>query len=191
MSLRTITLIATLALSALSGCGDDGDSAKPAANGSAAAGAAADGKVGSSDPEAVIDTLNSAEWKAACVDIASAGNNRELAEGPCVLAGIVSSALGISCMDTYELCTESEPDVDCEQKPASCTATLREADACNVALLRHLAEETKDLSCASSLNALTGIDQTYVPEECKVVMAKCPEFQSSGSPSGGSDFSDF
>lgn len=191
MSLRTITLTATLALATLIGCGDDGDSGTPAESGGAPVGAAADGKVGSSDPDTVIDTLNSAEWKAACVDIASAGNNRELAKGPCVLAGILSSALGLSCMDTYELCTESEPDVDCDQKPASCAATLREADACNVAQLRFLADQTKDLDCSSSLDALTGIDQSYVPEECKVVMAKCPGFQSSGSPSDGSDFSDF
>jgi hypothetical protein len=188
MNLRKWSVRAGLITSCLVACGGDD---KPSSHGDGRdkpRGAAADGKVGNSDPDLSVAELNDAEWKAACLDIGTAGSSRELAHGPCILSGLLSSVVGLDCMDTYELCLDQPEDTSCDEKPADCTATLRELDACSVSQLVWLAEQTRDLDCSSSFSAILGIAQDHRTPECDAIEATCPSFKTAASQDDGSDF---
>jgi hypothetical protein len=152
-------------------------------------GAAADGKVGNSDPEALVSSLNDAEWKAACIDIAESTNTRELVHGPCIMGALLGSFLGISCQETYELCSEGAPDTDCDSKPTDCEITLRQADECNTSRMLYLAEKSKGLTCSSSPNAILTLGDGYDTPECLALTEKCPSITEMDEDVG--DFSDF
>jgi hypothetical protein len=162
-------------------CGDDGKSPE-GGDADKPRGAATDGKVGNSDPDTSVADLNEPEWTAACLDLGSTLNERDLAHGLCIISGVMAKFLSLDCMSTYEMClTEPPDDTQCDSKPDNCTATLRELDACNVSQLLWLAEQTKDIDCSSSFNALTGIDQNHTTPECEVLKAKCPAFETAAS----------
>lgn len=184
MSLRTWSVQAGLMLMLAACGGDEGKSPEKGENDDQQKplGAAADGKVGDSDPDLSVADLNQAEWKAACLDIGNAGGARELVHGPCIMVGILSSFIGVDCMETYNLCLDQPEDTQCDEKPTDCTATLRELDACSVSQLVWLAEETKDLDCSSSLSAVIGIQQDHTTPECDAIEAKCPSFRTAASP---------
>lgn len=189
MSLRTWSVRVGLVL-LLASCGGDD---KPASNGDGddtgkPRGAAADGKVGNSDPDLSVADLNAAEWKAACLDIGSAGHSRELAHGPCIMVGLLSGVVGIDCMETYELCLDQPEDTQCDEKPADCTATLRQLDDCSVSQLVWLAEQTRDLDCSSSLSAILSLQQEHRTPECDAIEATCPSFKTAASQDDDFDF---
>lgn len=162
-----------LVLLQLSACGDD--DRKKQETEPAQLGAAADGKIGDSDPEAVIDSLNSAEWKAACVDMAQAADARNLKHGSCIMGAILGKLLGQSCQELYDLCAKSEGDIDCDRKPTQCPVTLREADECITSNLVWLSDQAKGLTCDSSVNDLIKLDQNFMSPECTKVQTSCPD----------------
>ncbi len=181
MNLRTRSVQVALVAVCLAACGGDD---KPSSNGDDKGkprGAAADGKVGNSDPDLSVADLNAAEWKAACLDIGTAGNSRELAHGPCVMVGLLSSVVGLDCMDTYELCLDEPEDTQCDEKPTDCTATLRQLDACSVSQLVWLAEQTRALDCSSSFSEIVALEQDHRTPECDAIEAACPSFKTAAS----------
>lgn len=172
----------------LAACGD-----KPSDNGENAPnkpyGAAADGTIGNSDPDTSVADLNSAEWKAACLDIGRAGGAREFAHSQCIVPALLATFVGLDCMGTYELCLEEPESEQCDSKPTDCTATLRQLDDCSVSQLVWLAEQTRDIDCSSSLNSIISIAQDHTTPECDAIKAICPSFETAASSSD--DFSDF
>jgi hypothetical protein len=148
-------------------------------------GAAADGKIGNRDPDTPVTSLNGAEWKAACVDISNALAARALVHGPCILDALLGTVLGADCMDTYALCVETTPDIECDQPPTPCDLTLREVDTCLNSILVSLAEQTRAVDCTSSLDVFFALSAGRLTPECRVAADACPGLLDLG-PSGGS-----
>ncbi len=168
---------ACLVAALLSACGED----KPDNTGNNSPdkprGAAADGKVGNSDPDLSVADLNSAEWKAACLDLGSAGGSRELIHGPCIMAGLLATLIGADCSEMYEMCLAEPDSEECDEKPTDCTATLRELDDCSMSQMVWLAERTRGIDCSSSFTALLSIGEPPETPECKRLETTCPSFK--------------
>jgi hypothetical protein len=157
MSVRTWSTHVGFAL-LLGACGgDEGDPSNQGDGDGAPQGAAADGKVGDSDPDLSVADLNEAEWKAACLDIGGAGGSRELIHGPCIISGLLSSIIGGECMETYDLCLGEPEDTQCDT------------------------EETRDFTCESSLADIVSLEQDHRTPECDAIADTCPSFQTAAS----------
>jgi hypothetical protein len=168
-----------MAMLGLTACGGGGG--KGSADAGAAdlpRGAAADGKIGNSDPDSKIADLNDAEWKAACIDMSNDLQDRDLSHGLAVLVGLEAKLIGLDCKSMMQMFLETPPDqTQCDSKPADCSATLRELDDCNVSELAWFSDQTKGLDCSSSTSAFGKIDQSYLTSQCKLVKSKCPSFK--------------
>jgi hypothetical protein len=171
MGLNRWSAAVLASLMGIAGCGDDDEPAREAQ------GAAADGKIGTSDPDTPVAALNAAEWTAACADMDAAGASPTLAHGPCIMLGLLSKFLNTDCMATYQLCMESPGDLECDEQPTDCQATLRELDDCLLAQRSWLADVTKELTCESSLGALAELPRDYLAPACRVVTEKCPSLE--------------
>lgn len=190
MSLSKVSILLTSAGLLLAACGGDGAEETGAPGvGAKPRGAAADGQIGNRDPETSVAALNDAEWKAACFELGEALDERELAQASCVLAGLLGKAVGVDCKLIYDMCVGQPPVArQCDAKPANCSATLRELDACGISQLLWLADQTRGLDCSSSVDVFARIDQTYVTPECQAVSAKCPSFALPGAQDADESF---